>query len=129
MIKREETKKRGKELLAFEGRCKRCKQLLRAYYVYADSKHQRLMESGSFINLKSNCPACVTNKFFQSPQTVEWFRQLPLGEVAKEFAVMDKSGINIDFDAVDSGVKEQTRQDMLAQEFDDEMAWRMKKQN
>lgn len=96
-------------MIGYEGICNRCKQQQRAYWVYADSRRRSMMEHGTFMAEKANCPACVTHSF-ATPHTMEFKRKLSKKEVFDDLQVLEE-GVFIDFDAADSEAKKQERAD------------------
>jgi hypothetical protein len=97
--------------LGYEGICTRCEQAQRIYYFYADSTHKQRMVDGSIMQEHSNCPSCVTSQLFQTPHTMRWQRRLSPKEVEADLTKLN-TGINIDWDAVDSTQKEYDKNDI-----------------
>lgn len=100
----------GDYLIGYEGICDRCQKLERAYYYFADKPHQDLMRSGQFMNIRSNCPACVSSSVFATPKTRRWLRKLNPRDVANDLKTLAK-GIQIDFNYALTEAKEQERMD------------------
>lgn len=111
-----ESRFRGDQLIAFEGRCKACKKSERAYYVFADKRRQDMMKNGTFMGVTANCPPCVTSKVFQVSGTMEWKRRLPQEEVIKDLETL-QYGINIDFDKADEEARTQKTKNDIADNF------------
>jgi hypothetical protein len=98
-------------LIGYEGKCSRCEQTHRIYYVYADKVHKERMMDGSIMQEKSNCPICVNSKTLQTPHTMKWIRKLKPKEVEKDLQ-RQNGGVAIDFKAAEQQMKANEKNDI-----------------
>lgn len=120
----------GDFTIGFLGRCVRCKNEQRAYYYFADHENRRRMKDGSFKIWPANCPGCVTNALFSSPNTMEWLRQLDPKEVIRDLPTL-VGGIQIDFDQAETEAKKQEKDDIDSDNYQKKMdeyrTWKKKR--
>ena len=100
------------DLLGYEGKCTRCQKAERAYYYFADSKHRRQMLDGVFMEIRANCPVCVTSRIFSSPSTMKFYRKLLASEVEADLKTL-QFGMQIDFDQAEQQAKTEQRMDTM----------------
>lgn len=109
-----------------------CKERHNVYWIYADTKHRQLMESGRFLDIPSNCPQCVSSprSGFYVPKSITWERRLQPAEVKKNLEIHERE-TSIDFNQAEQYAKSEAKKkqdsENQAQRGEELLQWAKKK--
>lgn len=118
----------GDNTIGYEGVCIWCKQLQRAYYMYADSVRKAVMKSGTFMDMAAHCPPCMSK--LGTPNSMRWKRKLTQEEVVHDLTVYERGG-GINFEAAKDKMRENEKMDQTLEEeeykIEEMKKWKSKK--